>query len=162
MNGGLSMRQFSSKTLIAWSLAALLGLLFTAGVVAQTTTGNLQGVVQDPNKAVVAGATVKITNVDTGIANETSTNGEGFYRVTNLIPGEHYKVEVTGSGYAPKAIENIRILLATENTTDVQLEVAGTQNVVVVTAETPLIQSTQNQLSQSYSVRQLTQLPING
>jgi len=157
------MSKCGSAGLFARFLAVLVGLLFTAGLAAgQTTTGNLQGVVQDPNKANVAGATVKVTNVDTGISKETTTNDEGFYRVTNLIPGDHYRVEVTAAGFAPRTVENIAVHLATENTADVQLALQGATGTVEITAEQPLIQSTQNQLSQAYTPRQLQQLPING
>jgi hypothetical protein len=128
----------------------------------QVTTGTLQGVVVDPNKAVVNGATVKVTNVDTGLSRQTTTNDEGFYRVTNLIPGERYRVEVTASGFAAKTVENVVVRLATDNSADVALELVGATAKVEITAETPLIQSTQSQLSQVYTPKQLTQLPFNG
>ena len=157
------MRECRTTDLFARFLAVLVGLVFMATMAtAQTTTGNLQGVVQDPNKANVAGATVKITNADTGVTKETTTNDEGFYRVTNLIPSEHYKVEVTAPGFAVTTVENVVVRLATENTADVQLGLQGATGTVQVTAEQPLIQTTQNQLSTAYTPRQLQQLPING
>ncbi|HXT64871.1 MAG TPA: carboxypeptidase regulatory-like domain-containing protein [Pyrinomonadaceae bacterium] len=156
------MRQFAPRSFV-WCLAVLVGLLFTAGVaVAQVTTGNLQGIVQDPNKAIVTGATVKVTNTETGIAKETTTNDEGFYRVTNLTPGEHYKVEVTAQGFAPSAKDNIVVRLGTENTADIELGVSGATANVTVTADTPLIDSAQSQLSTNYTPQQLTQLPFVG
>jgi hypothetical protein len=162
-NGGASMRQFRAKTLIARSLMVLVGLLFTAGIaVAQVTTGNLQGIVTDPNKAIVTGASVKVTNAETGIVKETTTNDEGFYRVTNLIPGEHYKVEVTATGFASRTVENVVVRLGSENTADVELGLTGAQATVNVTADTPLIQTTQSQLSTQYTPQQLTQLPYVG
>jgi hypothetical protein len=71
---------------------------------AQVTTGSLQGVVLDQNKAAVAGAAVKVTNKATGITRETTTNDEGYYRVTNLVPGVQYSVEVSAQGFATAAI----------------------------------------------------------
>ena len=157
------MSRFVSKKWIAHTFAAVVLLSFTVALaVAQTTTGNLQGVVSDPNKANVTGAKVKVTNADTGIVRETTTNDEGFYRVTNLIPGEHYKVEVTAQSFAPRTVDNVVVRLATENTADVQLELTGASATVEVTAESPLIQGTQSQLSQVYTPKQLTQLPFNG
>ena len=136
-------------------------LIFVSSVSAQTT-GNLQGVVRDPNSAVVAGATVKVTNTQTGQVRETTTNEDGLYRVVNLLPGESYQVEVTATGFSNKIVENVVIRLATENNVDVEIGVQGASGEVTVTGEAPLINSTQSQLSTSYSTRQLTQLPYGG
>ena len=145
--------------------AAVLALLwcFASLVAAQVTTGSLQGVARDPNGAVVAGASVTVTNVSTGIARETTTNDEGFYRVTNLIPGDNYKVEVTSSGFGTATVEPVRVLLATENSVDVALVVTQVGvNVDVTSNSEQLLNTTQNQLSQAYTPRQLTELPFNG
>jgi len=149
---------------VARVVLVLMTLLFTAMTAgAQVTTGNLQGVVKDPNGAVVAGAAVKITNVDTGISKETVTNDEGFYRVTNLTPGPNYKIEVSATGFTAAAVEKVAVRLATENNVDIGFtQAAGATGTVVVTDEAPLIQSTQSQLAQTYTPEQLTQLPFNG
>src|SRR6266478_4935347 len=138
MKGTFS-RQFGTRY-FSLALATFFLVALMAGIaVGQVTTGSLQGVVTDPNKAVVPGATVKITNVDTGQSREAATNDEGFYRVTNLQPGEHYRVDVSFT------------------------QIAGASGTVTVTGEEQtLIQSNQNQLTTNYSQKQLTQLPING
>jgi outer membrane receptor protein involved in Fe transport len=141
-------------------LAALLLVSFPA--LAQSTTGNLQGIVFDQNKAVVSGAAVTVTNTDTGVAKATTTSGEGFYRVTNLIPGEHYKIEVKAQGFAPAVLSPVRILLGTENSSDIVLGAAQVGGEVVVTTDQQLIETTQNQLSTNFNNEQVTQLPING
>src|SRR6266536_3402013 len=87
----LSMNISTVSRWIAKSCMLFVVAFFTTAVAfAQVTTGSIQGVVTDPNKAVVPGVTVKITNVDTGVTREATTNDEGFYRVTNLQPGNHY------------------------------------------------------------------------
>ncbi len=126
------------------------------------TTGNIQGVVKDQAGAVVAGAAVKVTNTQTGLEREAVTNEDGIYRVVNLLPGSAYKVEVNATGFAPRIVENVAVRLATENSVNVELGVVGATGEVTVTGETPLINSTQNQLSTSYSQKQLTQLPYGG
>ncbi len=65
---------------------ALLLMLLTAVLAFAQTTGSLQGIVRDPNGAVVSGATVRVTNTATGQVRDTTTNENGFYRITNLIP----------------------------------------------------------------------------
>src|SRR5215210_810908 len=109
------MSKFGARVKTSRILSLLMGLLFTASVVmAQVTTGNLQGVVLDPNKQAVAGATVTVTNTETGVAKQTTTNDEGFYRVTNLQPGEKYMIEITSAGFTGK-LENVVIRIGTEN-----------------------------------------------
>lgn len=145
-----------------FSVFAAFCILAAVSSVFAQTTGNLQGIVRDPNGAVVAGATVKVTNVETGQVRETTTNENGLYRVVNLNPGQNYQVEVSSTGFSNRIIENVVVRLATENSVDVELGVSGATGEVTVTGEAPLINSTQNQLSTSYSQRQLTELPYNG
>lgn len=100
------MSEFRTRNVIARSVVLLVALLFAVPfATAQVTTGNLQGIVRDPNGAVVAGASVKVTNVDTQYVKETTTNDEGFYRVTNLLPGNNYSVEITAAGFATQTID---------------------------------------------------------
>lgn len=151
-------RRFLMSFIITFSLFSLLAVT----ALAQVTTGSLQGIVKDPNGAVVAGATVKVTNSQTGQVRETTTNSDGFYRVTNLIPGDAYEVEVSANGFETKTTKAVSVRLGLENSQDVQLPIKGATAEVTVTSEAPLINTTQNQLSTSYSTKQLQQLPYNG
>jgi protocatechuate 3,4-dioxygenase beta subunit len=56
---------------------------------AQTTTGNLSGVVTDSNGAAVAGATVNVVSIETGAERTVTSNEEGFYSVQQLQPGNY-------------------------------------------------------------------------
>ncbi|HWT00889.1 MAG TPA: TonB-dependent receptor [Pyrinomonadaceae bacterium] len=157
------MNKFFPRTRAGRGLALLAALVLASiSALAQSTTGNLQGIVFDQNKAAVAGATVTVTNTETGVTRETTTNAEGFYRVTNMIPGERYKIEVRAEGFAPTVIEPVRVLLGTENNSDIVLNLSQVGADVVVTTDQQLIESTQNQLSANYNNEQLTELPING
>lgn len=152
---------FSKKNL--FGLLSLFSVLLLATTFAfSQTTGTVVGLVTDPNGAVVAGATVKITNTQTGSVKETTTNSDGYYRVSNLIPGDAYEIEVAGQGFEGKKVQGVAVKLGTESGYDIQLGVKGAVEQVTVTSEAPLINSTQNQLSTSYSPQQLTQLPYNG
>lgn len=142
-----------------WMLLAIL-LATVLNASAQNTTGNLQGIIFDPNRAAVAGATVTVTNADTGVTKDTTTNAEGFYRITNLIPGENYRIEVKAQGFAPNIIAPVRILLGTENNSDIVLNPAQVGAEVVITSDQQLIESTQNQLSTNFNNQQITELPL--
>ncbi|MFP5264605.1 MAG: TonB-dependent receptor domain-containing protein [Blastocatellia bacterium] len=155
----------NSRVMRAVILLALLSQLHLFSVpfaMAQVTTGSLQGVVTDPNKAVVAGATVRVTNVATGQSREMTTNQEGFWRVTNLIPGDNYRIEVSAAGFAPKTLENVPVRLGVENSADISMAVAGGGETVNVTAGAQLIETTQSQLTQNFTTEQITRLPFVG
>ncbi len=122
--------------------------------------GNLQGLVRDVNDAMVVGASVRVINLETGIVRETTTNDEGFYRVTNLIPGHSYLVEIGAAGFSQTIVERVPVFAWMENTLDVQLHVALARTTVEVMGGAPQYLSTQTQTF--VSGRQLTQLPFNG
>jgi hypothetical protein len=152
---------FRNSTLF---LAFFMTILFGSTMInAQITSGNLQGVVTDSNKAAIGGATVKITNTETGIQRTTQTNSDGFYRITNLLPGSKYKIDVEAQGFSAASVDNVPVLLGTENNSNIVMQVQGVSGVVNVTSENgDILQSTQNQLSTDFSTRQVTQLPLNG
>ena len=147
------------------ALLAILVVSFALaiGVFGQVTTGALQGVVRDPNGAVISGATVHVTNLDTGVTTNATTNNEGFFSANNLQPGRNYRVAVDAKGFTSANVESVQVLLGVTGSQDVQLAIAGASGTVTVTGEdTALIQTTQNQLSTSYSPRQIQELPYNG
>src|ERR1700716_1769824 len=75
-------------------LAFLGGTLMTSTVFAQFETGSISGTVKDSTGAVIAGAQVTITSVDTAAERTDTTNDSGSYNITNLKPGL-YEVKVT-------------------------------------------------------------------
>jgi hypothetical protein len=70
------------------NLAAVMVVLAFAGTVrAQVTTGTISGTVTDPNGAVVNGATVKATNLETNATRETTSDSDGHFAFTLMTPG---------------------------------------------------------------------------
>ena len=61
-------------------------------------SGTIQGVVKDPSEAVVAGASVVLTNLDTGLRRELSTNDQGFFTAPTLPVGR-YKISAAKAGF---------------------------------------------------------------
>ena len=99
------MKRGVSFTLIV--LCAALSL--AAGeVMAQTATGQITGTVKDAAGAVLAKARVKVNNVSTGVARETTTNDEGGY-VFPLLPVGVYAVTVEQQGFRSAKKTNISI-----------------------------------------------------
>ena len=93
---------------------------------AQTVSGGIRGTVVDSTQAVIPGATVTATNVDTGVVRTTVTSAEGIYNLASL-PGGTYRVEAVLSGMKTEVREGVRVAAASVTTLNVTLEVGSTQ-----------------------------------
>lgn len=68
------------------------------GMAQTANTGVITGVAKDIAGAVVAGATVTVTNKATGVSRMTTTGDAGAYELTQIVPGE-YRLEVNQKGF---------------------------------------------------------------
>src|SRR6202043_3982353 len=91
------LRQLKGEPSMKLRLLVVFVLLSTAMLVGQTFRGTILGTVTDPSGAVVAGATVKVRNVATGLERTTATSADGSYAVSELPIGS-YSVTVTQAG----------------------------------------------------------------
>ena len=144
---------------IEWITFVFSIFLFTANSFAQGTTGQLSGTVTDPTGAVVTGATVKITSLDTNAEREATTGEDGNFSFQLLPPGR-YRVETTATGFQTISVEAV-VNITQTTTIDVPLAVAGTNpNTVIVTAETPVLQAETSQNGRVITGETLRQLPL--
>ncbi len=128
---------------------------------AQTSTGVISGSVEDESGAVVPGASVTITNVDTGIARSATTDGGGRYHVPALLPGR-YEVQVQASGFQTEVHKGIQLVVGSEINVDLSLKVGQVQQTTVVEAQAPLVETTSSSLSGLVDDRTIRDLPLNG
>jgi iron complex outermembrane receptor protein len=70
------------------------------------TSGSISGLVRDSLGGAIPGATVRVINEVTGVAQETVSDGEGNYQVTDLAPGQ-YRVEATLDGFEPAVLRGV-------------------------------------------------------
>lgn len=111
----------------------------SATALAQSTYGNIAGIVTDPSQAIVRDATIQATNENTGIVRSVKTGADGFFRLVNLEPGS-YTITGDAQGFATLERKNISLLAREEVRLDLQLTLAstGTQSVeVTATAVVP-------------------------
>jgi hypothetical protein len=83
---------------ICRSLLLTISLVFPCSFFGQSTNAALTGVVDDPSKAVIAGAQITAINTETGVKSSTTTNNSGVYVLPALIPGA-YRIEVDKQGF---------------------------------------------------------------
>jgi hypothetical protein len=143
-------------------LLCLLVLSFSAVAFAQsTTTGAIGGVVTNPNKEVVPGAAVTVKNNGTNKEDTATTDDTGRFKVANLQPGS-YSVTVNSSGFSPMTSENVVVEIGRETNLEVALSVGPVTGTVDVSAEAPVINTTQQDFSSNINQTSINELPING
>jgi outer membrane receptor protein involved in Fe transport len=126
-----------------------------------TTTGAIGGVVNNPNKEVVPGASVSVRNVETNKEDSAITDDAGRFKVANLQPGR-YAVTVNSSGFSPLTQENVVVEVGRETSLEVALSVGQVTGSVDVTAEAPVINTTQQDFSSNLNQTSINELPVNG
>ena len=121
------------------SLRVALCLLASLSLSAQEYRANLLGVVSDTTGSSIPGATIRVTNIETGVATSSVTNSDGSFLVPFLNPGR-YSLLVEMSGF--KSFERSPIELRVNDRTrvDVLLEVGQLTDRVTVVAEAPLLE----------------------
>jgi hypothetical protein len=150
------------KLCLAASLSLFTMAPFAApGVFAQSViSGDITGTITDPTGAVVPNAQVHVTNVATGEQKTTVTSSAGSYRVPLLVPGQ-YRVEVTSAGFSTAA-SNVAVAAGNAAQADLKLQVGQNGTTVEVTAAEPLINTQNGDLTTTFSMEQLQDLPNPG
>ena len=131
--------------------------LSSANLFAQANAG-VTGTVSDPSGAVIAGATVTITNQGTGVANHATTSSAGTYTVTGLTPGI-YSVTVEASGFKKNVQNSVNIEVSTTNTVNISMSTGSTAETVEVTASAIALNTTQPQLGSTIEPAVVAALP---
>jgi hypothetical protein len=123
------------------------------------TSATIVGQITDAQGAVVPNLTVTATNDATGIPHTVKTTSSGNYTIPNLPPGI-YTVKVTGgSGLAPAEAKAVKLNLGDSLDLKFQLKVAEANEVLEVTAQTPLIETTKTEVSSSITSLDMENLP---
>jgi len=151
------------KTAATWSLAVLF-FLYTFGaptLLAQIDRAVLVGTVSDQSGAIVAGASVKIMAVDTGIVAEQKTNTKGYYLFPGLAVGR-YTVTVANAGFKTKVVEEVVLRVGQTRTLDIELGVGAISEQIDVKATNAPANRTSAEASTVIDTSQIASLPNNG
>ena len=153
----MNLSKYFVRAVVFTACAALL----SAAAHAQYRAG-IQGVVSDPQGAVVVGAKVTVTAKDTGLSQETTTDQDGIYTVNRLAPGL-YSIVVESPGFQKKVIDSVNIIGEQTNSLNVTLDVgAVTQSITVNGSDLPAIDTETGQISGTLSSNEVQNLPSFG
>jgi hypothetical protein len=125
------------------------------------TTAAILGQVTDSSNAALPGATVTVTNHDTGLKRSAQTDGEGRFNFPQLLPGT-YVVHATAQGFEPQKIENVFAGLGQKQTLNLTLRVAESKQTVEVNAEASILNPSNANTSTTLNAPALENLPNPG
>ncbi|MGH9904144.1 MAG: carboxypeptidase regulatory-like domain-containing protein [Pyrinomonadaceae bacterium] len=141
----------------------VLALVCVLSAQAQVTTGNVRGVVTDPNGALVTGAKVTITKKSNNNSSTTQTSDSGQFEFNNLLVGDDYSVTVEAANFKSLTLTDVKVQLNQITDLPAQLTVGGVGETVIVTSGgTELVDTTTTTLSKSFSERQVVELAQTG
>lgn len=147
---------------LRYLLAALLLTTVSATVRAQSSVdGAIKGTVSNPNKELIANADVIVRNVQTNKEVISRTDESGAFRIVQLEPGT-YSVDVNSPGFAPFSSNQVLVEVGRVTTLDIVLNVGPVQGTVEITAEAPVINTTQQDFSENINQATIDNVPTNG
>ena len=141
-------------------LVVLFCLLGSTLVLAQSTGGRILGRVSDPTGAVLSGANVTLVNEATGASRAATTNDSGDYSFVEVTPGT-YDLQFELQGFKKNLRKGVTIEINQVATLNMTMQLGGTQEVVEVTSEAPLVDTTSTQLGAIVNNRSVNELPLN-
>jgi outer membrane receptor protein involved in Fe transport len=137
-------------------------LLFLAGSAsAQVSTASINGVIRDPTGAVVPGASIVLTNVDTSVERTSTANSAGAYGFVSIPPG-NYTLESTAKGFSSQKLAPFVLAVGQAATFDFALTVGTETQVVNVEAAAAQLDVTNANLGTVIATKQVNDLPLNG
>jgi hypothetical protein len=122
--------------------------------------GTIVGNVQDEKGAVVPGATVTITNKETGQTRETMTNESGDYSFPNLLPGV-YDIKITKQGFATFTKTDLSVSTNNITRVDAPMKVGSVTDVVSVAAEATILQTETASVRGEFSSKEILTASLN-
>lgn len=150
------------KFKLTLTTAFLLVFALSQLALGQTSKGFVVGTVIDPNGAAIAGATVKITNTQTGVSRDTVSQDDGSFRLDAVDPGT-YSVEISATGF--KTATRPSVVVSAAQTVDVSspLEIGNPSEVVTISSDNLIeLQTADGTRVNTLNTREITELPVVG
>ena len=151
-----------SKLALGLALATAMMFFPTHRAIAQeVAVAEVDGHVTDPSGASVAGAAVKMTEVETRQVHTYTTDTAGVFRFPNLPVGA-YTLEVSATGFKAYRQSGIVLEVAHNVSQNVALQLGATTDTVEVTANANMVETKDSAIAQVMEERKIVDLPLNG
>jgi hypothetical protein len=151
-------------SILRFAAVAILGVLGVVGMGSaygqSTNSGDIRGIVTDSTGAAIPGATVTVTNKDTGVVKTLVTNGDGLYDTSSIVVG-NYKLTFERPGFATFERSSVTLQVGT-STVNAALKVGSTSQEVVVNTDIPLLTTESGSQSTTLEAKTMAVLPNVG
>jgi len=155
--GGHQISRWFEYLVIALAIAFLI-ISISQPAKAQVLYGSIVGEVTDSTGAVVPGAAVMATAIETDVTHNTTTNGAGLYTFS-AIPAGTYDVSISAPGFSTFNTQKIVLRINTVVRVDATLQVGAKTTTVTVLAEGTLLQTDKTDTHTDITARELADLP---
>lgn len=143
-------------------IAAFVVLLaFPSAGWAQRATASINGTVKDASGAVIPGATITLTNIDTSVERTVTSNPTGEYVILDIPPGR-YTIQGTKEGFSPLTYPEFSLYVNQTATFDFNLPVGTSKQSVTVEATSSRVEASTAELGTAIASREVDDLPLNG
>lgn len=145
---------------VAVAVVAIGAILVGTQASAQNAgAGTITGTVVDAAQAVIPGATVTTTNVDTGVAHTYTTNTSGIYTAPFLLPG-HYKVSAVAKGFGNSQATGLTLLVGQTLTVNLAMNIKSETTTVEVEGAGAILDTQKTEVSQAVDQQLIQNLPV--
>lgn len=141
--------------------AFLVCLVIQIAVSGQTASGSLTGTVTDPNGAVIAGATVTVTNKATNLQRTVSANGDGVFVISNLPAGD-YDLKISSQGFNDLLVTSISLNVGQTLTLNGPLAIKGANIIIDDFGAVRLVDTESSKVDTVIASKEIENLPLNG
>ena len=146
---------------LTYAILALCLCVWPVAAHGQQETATIVGTVIDGTGAIVPGATVMVTNVQTNISLTTQTDDRGAYAVASLRPGE-YSLTVELSGFQKTIRTGVILQVAQVARIDLTLQTGQLTETVEVVGNSPILETQTSSRGAVIDEKQIVELPLNG
>ena len=153
------MKLRASVILTTLAVFTLATSLWTPPASGQAVFGSIFGTVTDPSGAAVPNAKVTVTSATKATSYTATTNADGNYSVTHLIP-DTYNVRAEAAGFKAFEVKNIPVSADAAARVDGQFQVGGTTETVEVTSEAPQLKTDRADVAIEFNQRYVEDLPV--
>jgi Carboxypeptidase regulatory-like domain/TonB dependent receptor-like, beta-barrel len=140
--------------------AALFAIfVFAISTTAQVTTGDIKGHVVDSQGKAIAGATVTVTNRNTGSSRNTTTNDSGDYTIAQLTPG-HYQISAEAQGFSKAVVQDFELNVGATANQNFEMQPGEVTATVNVTSAGNPVETTTSEIGKNITPAEVQNLPL--
>src|SRR5262245_50759679 len=129
-------------------------------VYAQSNYAVVGGTISDPQRQPLAGAVVQITSLGTQAIRKATSDAQGIFQITGLLPGD-YELSVQATGFTPVK-QQLRLEVGQQLALDVSLKLATLSSTVEVTSKVDVLRTTDTSVGEVIEPAAIRELPLNG